>query len=284
MSSDATLNRRQLLKGMALGAIAFGVPRLSEGNSLPGTLINHISYQSADYKKTRDFYVDLLGFQASDEDDKQLYIWAGDALISAKNTPRATSPSMDHIGLTVDPWDQSAVQAALKERGLTAMMASNDPHDPKGPNQTIFTRDPFGYTVQLGAKDIEVKPAPVPSNSPLQAIGINHISYQCPDYKKVRDFYTDLLGVQVTKDDGTQAYLWIGDAFIVVRNSANKNAKPVIDHFAWTVAEWNKNRVATELTKRGLQAQSDPEGLSIITRDLNGYNLQLCSKDLEKHP
>src|SRR5215468_7373662 len=128
MSQDATLNRRQLLKGMALGAIALGVPRLPAAKSLPGTLINHISYQSADYKKTRDFYVDFLGFQASDEDDKQLYIWAGDALISAKNSPRATSPSMDHIGLTVDPWDQSAVQAGLKERGLTSTMASNDPH------------------------------------------------------------------------------------------------------------------------------------------------------------
>ena len=129
-----------------------------------------------------------------------------------------------------------------------------------------------------------MKSASVLSRASLKAVGINHLSYQCPDYKKVRDFYTDLLGVQVTKDDGKQAYLWFGDAFIVVRNSTNGSPKPVIDHFAWTIANWNKDRVAAELTKRGLQVQPDAEGLSIITKDLNGYTLQLCSKDLEKRP
>src|SRR5438105_1581898 len=124
----ATLNRRQVLKGLALGMAATGMPTAAVAKSLRGTLINHISYQSTDYKKTRDFYVDLLGFQASDEDDKQLYIWAGDALISAKNTPAARTPVMDHLGITVDPWDLNAVQAALKERGLMARMSSNDSH------------------------------------------------------------------------------------------------------------------------------------------------------------
>jgi hypothetical protein len=53
----AKLNRRRLLKNIAIGAAVTGLPALGVGNGLRGTAINHVSYQSADYKKTRDFYV-----------------------------------------------------------------------------------------------------------------------------------------------------------------------------------------------------------------------------------
>jgi catechol 2,3-dioxygenase-like lactoylglutathione lyase family enzyme len=278
----AKLNRRQLLKNIAIGAAVAGVPALGAAKGLHGTLINHVSYQSADYKKTRDFYVDLFGFQLSEEDDKQLYLWAGDALISAKNTPVAQAPSIDHFGLTVDPWDLNTVEGALKERGLIARVSRNDPHDSSG--KSAFTRDPNGYNLQLGAKDLEIKPAPFASRASMKAVGINHISYQCADYKKTRDFYAELLGVPVSKDDGKQAYLWFGDAFMVVRNSADGNIKPIIDHVAWTLADWDKDRISAELKKHGLEARADAAGKSIMTKDLNGYPLQLCSKDLEKRP
>src|SRR5579884_1504851 len=233
------LTRREVLKSFAIGAAAWAIPKtMAAASPLKATHFNHISYPSADYKKTRDFYVDLLGFQASDEDDKQLYVWAGDALISCKNTPNVKAPLMDHFGLTLEPWNSATVKSVLQERGLNVRQSSGDPHDPAGPSQSIFTNDPFRYTVQLGPKDLEGKPAPVASKSPLKAVGINHISYQCADYKKVRDFYTDLFGVPVSKDDGKQAYLWLGDAYIVVRNNADGNPKPVVDHFGWTVANW----------------------------------------------
>ena len=65
--------------------------------------INHVSYASADYRKTRDFYRDVFGFQVSDEDERQLYLWAGDAQSSAKNTPAVQTPFIDHFGLTLEP-------------------------------------------------------------------------------------------------------------------------------------------------------------------------------------
>lgn len=276
------LDRRQLLKNIAIGAAAAALPAFGAGKRLKATAINHVSYQSVDYKKTRDFYVDLLGFQASDEDDKQLYLWAGDALISAKNTPAVTTPSIDHFGLTVEPWDLTSVEAALKERGLMARVSRNDPHDTQG--KSAFTRDPNGYNLQLGARDLEAKPAAVASHAPLRAVGINHISYQCADYKKTRDFYAELLEAPVSNDDGKQAYLWFGAGFIVVKNSPDGNARPLIDHMAWTVADWDADRVSAVLKKRGLDARPDAAGKSILTKDLNGYALQLCSKDLQKAP
>src|SRR5262245_66368724 len=130
------LNRREFLASVAVGVLSAAKP-------LKATSIDHISYQSVDYKKTRDFYIELLGFQVSDEDRQQLYLWAGDMIISAKNTPRATAPLMDHWGFTVEPWDVDAVVGALHERGFTANVSrGTDPHDPAG--KSIFTRDPGG--------------------------------------------------------------------------------------------------------------------------------------------
>ena len=255
---NVKLDRRQFLKNIAIGTAAISLPARGAGASLKGTAINHVSYQSHDYKKTRDFYVDLFGFQLSDKDDKQLYLWAGDALISAKNTPTTQAPFIDHFGLTVEPWDLKSVEAALKQRGLMARVSRNDPHDAQ--EKSAFTRDPNGYNLQLGARDLEIKPAAVASRAPLKAVGINHISYQCADYRKTRDFYVELLGAAVSKDDGKQAHLWFGDAFIVVRNSADGSTRPLIDHVAWTLADWDIDRVSGELKKHGLDARPDTAG------------------------
>src|SRR4029450_11103488 len=35
----------------------------------------------------------------------------------------------------------------------------------------------------------------------LKMLGINHISYACPDYRKARDFYSSVLGMEKLKDD-----------------------------------------------------------------------------------
>jgi catechol 2,3-dioxygenase-like lactoylglutathione lyase family enzyme len=271
-----------MLKTMAIAAAAAGLPTLAHAETLHGTAINHVSYSSAHFLETRDFYTNLFGFQVSDADNLQLFLWAGDSLISAKNTPRVPRPFIDHIGLTVDPWDPDAVKRALQGRGFTPRVNPNDVHDPH--HLSMFVRDPNGYNLQLGAPTLETKPAPVPSTAPLKAVAINHISYQCADYRKTRDFYAGLLGVPVSHDDGQQAYLWFGDAFMVVRNSPTGSAMPVIDHMAWTLADWDAHHVASVLTQHGLEAKPDPAGLSVMTKDVNGYPLQLCSKDLEKRP
>ena len=43
-------------------------------------------------------------------------------------------------------------------------------------------------------------------------LGINHISYNCPDYAKARDFYTSVFGLVSTpgKDNGKRANLMFG--------------------------------------------------------------------------
>ena len=111
------------------------------------------------------------------------------------------------------------------------------------------------------------------AGKPLEALYVNHISYQVNDYKKVRDFYVDLLGMKVTEDDGKQCRLVFGTNMLIPRNRAS-GAPAKVDHISYTVANWDaeKDGLEAELKRRNLQYTGsaktsfqvkDPEGLGV---------------------
>jgi catechol 2,3-dioxygenase-like lactoylglutathione lyase family enzyme len=118
-----------------------------------------------------------------------------------------------------------------------------------------------------------IAPAARAAGKPLEAGYVNHISYSVNDYKKVRDFYVDLLGMKVTEDDGKQCRLVFGNNILIPRNrSAGEPAK--VDHIAYTVMNWDaeKEGIEEELKRRNLQYRGsaktsfqvkDPEGLGV---------------------
>ena len=89
-------------------------------------------------------------------------------------------------------------------------------------------------------------------------LGVNHLSYQCPDYRVARDFYAKTFGMQVLNDKGTnRANLAFGPApdkggnFLVVHNPGNNPPRPttgLVDHVCFTVANWNEDGIKRELT------------------------------------
>src|SRR5947208_12420370 len=97
-----------------------------------------------------------------------------------------------------------------------------------------------------------IAPAARAAGKPLEALYVNHISYSVNDYKKVRDFYVDLLGMKITEDDGKQCRLVFGNNILIPRNRAGG---PKVDHIAYTITNWDaeKEGVEAELKRRGLQ-------------------------------
>lgn len=71
------MNRRQLIRSLAVAASAAAPAVAAEGQGFKAVTVNHISYQVADYTKTRDFYRDLLGMTVSHDDGKQCYMSFG---------------------------------------------------------------------------------------------------------------------------------------------------------------------------------------------------------------
>jgi len=116
-------------------------------------------------------------------------------------------------------------------------------------------------------------PAAEAAGKPLQALYVNHISYQVNDYKKVRDFYVDLLGMKVTEDDGMQCRLVFGNNILIPRNRAN-GGPPKVDHIAYTITNWDEEKegLEAELKRRKLEYTGtaktsfqvkDPEGMGV---------------------
>jgi len=118
-----------------------------------------------------------------------------------------------------------------------------------------------------------------PEGYVAKATAINHVSYQVSDYKKARDFYAGLFGMQVSRDDGMQCRLSFGDNILIVRN---RTPSGKVDHIAYTIANWDTDKsvkpaVEAELKRRGLQIRTT-EG-SFHVQDPDGFEVQMGGKE-----
>ena len=143
------MSRRQLIQSLALAATASSaVSPVSDAagpKGLKAITVNHISYQVADYAKTRDFYADLFGMKLSHDDGKQCYLAFGDTFLIPRNHDSGT-PRIDHIAYTIDNWDKNAVEAELKRRGL----------EPQPDTENSFhVKDPNGFDLQISGREMK---------------------------------------------------------------------------------------------------------------------------------
>ena len=140
------MNRRQLIQSLSLAAAATAATApvaLAAGKPLEALYVNHISYSVNDYKKVRDFYVDLLGMKITEDDGKQCRLVFGTNILIPRNRPTGGAGKVDHIAYTVMNWDaeKDGIEDELKRRGL----------EYRGSAKTSFqVKDPEGMGVQFG--------------------------------------------------------------------------------------------------------------------------------------
>ena len=144
------MNRRQLVQSLAVAAsaaTAMAAPPAAGGKGFKATTVNHISYQVADYARTRDFYADLLGMKVSHDDGKQCYLAFGDTFIIPRGARNGgPTPRVDHIAYTIDGWDKNAVEAELKRRGLQVRPDTEN---------SFHVKDPDGFDLQISGKEMK---------------------------------------------------------------------------------------------------------------------------------
>ncbi len=145
------MTRRQLIQALALAAgaaSAAGAATLMAAPDRKGftaVAVDHISFQVADYAKTRDFYADLLGMKVSGDDGKQAILTFGpdaSCLVPRNARQPGTAPRVDHIAYRIEHWDGEAVKAELEARGL----------NPRLDNVSYHVKDPDGFDVQIAGK------------------------------------------------------------------------------------------------------------------------------------
>jgi catechol 2,3-dioxygenase-like lactoylglutathione lyase family enzyme len=126
----------------------------------------------------------------------------------------------------------------------------------------------------------------------FKVIGINHLSYTCPDYSGAREWYMSVLNMKSAdeRDDGKRANLMFGPepgkggSFLVTRSpssagrgstSSKAPAQAVIDHICYTVPNWDEARVRATLKAKGLEVGGRDGSLHVY--DPYDYYVQLAS-------
>lgn len=143
------ISRRQIIQTLAVAAVgsSAATPVLAAEPAplkMKAVNINHISYGVADYARTRDFYVDLLGMTVTNDDGKQCYLHFGDSILLARKSRQPDSkPFVDHICYTLSNYDDKKVEAELNRRGLKPR------EDLGGHTRSFHIKDPDGFDVQL---------------------------------------------------------------------------------------------------------------------------------------
>lgn len=129
--------------------------------------------------------------------------------------------------------------------------------------------------------------AAAPAPSGFKATGIDHISYLVSDYRRTRDFYVDLLGMEVVRDDAAHQMceLRLGESALIVRSwkkPATYPGQSTVDHFSVYIDDWNTERVRAELARRGHKPRLDTDRGTSYTSfhitDPDGYDLQIADR------
>jgi catechol 2,3-dioxygenase-like lactoylglutathione lyase family enzyme len=141
------ITRRQLIQGIsALALSAVDASAQGRPKGFRSTKVHHISFQVADYARTRDFYVDLLGLRVSNDDPKakQCFLHVGESVILARSATGGRKPPLvDHFAVGIANWNKAEAEEKLKARNLQYRP------DQQVPNDSFHLRDPDGYDLQV---------------------------------------------------------------------------------------------------------------------------------------
>ncbi|MEI4907993.1 hypothetical protein Q8G40_28325, partial [Klebsiella pneumoniae] len=81
--------------------------------------VNHISYQSKDYGKARDFYSKNFGMEVNHDNGRQCYLNFGRTILIIRQSQSGPTPLIDHIAYTIADYGKDGVDPA-------AFKATND--------------------------------------------------------------------------------------------------------------------------------------------------------------
>lgn len=133
----------------------------------------------------------------------------------------------------------------------------------------------------------------------FKTMNLDHVAYDTTDYRRIRDFYAEVLGLDVVNDNGTNSCeLHVGSTRGVgVRDrmmmsltnlpqpsgdAAAPARRAGINHIAWKIENWDTDRVRTELERRGLKPRlarggviDTPNYVSFNVQDPDGLGVQI---------
>ncbi len=149
-----------------------------------------------------------------------------------------------------------------------------------------------------GAKAAAADPA-------LKIALVNHISYTCPNFKQAADWYSRIFNLEQigeTKNDVALPFGKNGErpvgvtandvplTHLIIRTrdlngpaqngQTRRQPRALINHIAYTIADWNQDRVRAELKRLGYANPEVDGPYSFHVVDVNGYDVQISGIEM----
>jgi glyoxylase I family protein len=113
----------------------------------------------------------------------------------------------------------------------------------------------------------------------IQASGIDHIVLHVSDVKRAKEFYAEVLGMTVYRENERQVFLHTGQqgvALFMKRGDAPLTTGNDLNHLALNVAGGTYETLKAELESHGVAVSGRPgEERCIYFSDPDGHRLQL---------
>jgi catechol 2,3-dioxygenase-like lactoylglutathione lyase family enzyme len=266
-----------------LAALA-AVPRVfAQGASIRLRKLHCFEIAVSDVEKSVAFYQGLFGMpvQAHSTDRVCLRIGDGPQFMSVRRVSDGETPSITHLGYSVENFDTQRVLGALRGLGFTEIAAppitsAGLEHSMStwirmhGETPELFFADARGLVVQLAApaycggsgpagdrcSTLESGPAGL-----MKLNDLNHFTVFVSDGAAANRFYQDTFKLSVQAHQGPNApVVGIGDGHQFVMYAGPPRDKPTpasINHGCFNMHDFNVDRVLDTLTKYGLTARGD---------------------------
>jgi len=164
--------------------------------------------------------------------------------------------------------------------------------------ETLTVATATAYTAE-GAKAAAADPT-------LKVALVNHISYTCPDFKQAADWYSRVFNLDqvgatkndvalpfgkrdekpygVTASDVPLTHLIISTRDLNARpqngGAPRRQPRALVNHIAYTIADWDSNRVRAELRRLGYANPEVDGPYSFHVVDVNGYDVQISGIEM----
>jgi glyoxylase I family protein len=135
-----SLNRRDLVRGLALLAASGTAATAQEETDFKTANIDHVSVQVANLQRSVDFYQKMFGFTVVSEDKPQGIVRVGNGRVLVSFNNQSPAGKVDHFSIGIPRYNKEAVTRYLQQRGATVL---------QGDLAGQHIKDPDGVSVQI---------------------------------------------------------------------------------------------------------------------------------------
>ena len=286
----------------------------ADENAFPVTNINHLSMAVADYGKSRDFYVDLLGMRVVWDDGKGVALEFGNMKspngVYIRNVTKPGDKAViNHVAYAISDFmtHKMPMKAELERRKLGNIRPDGDVgwicDDPAGymlnivpiKDQAMYpgAAAPCGVASspackngwESGLKNLDM--APKPSGKGFKALAYSYVVLNVPaaDVAKETEFYRDMMAMEVLHTRaGTnpESFLRFGQNTLYLRPTEKPDEKPHCNQYSFVIENYDHAKVKAELDRRGLNPEPDTKMAWKFT-DMDGFKVGIAPWGVPEH-